>query len=159
MKNLFMLAAALALSACGSGSMIVNSPAAKAMRYQSVELVYDQSTVGVPDEAAAKMKQLMAERFFSEKAVFAQAPGGLIVHYGFIGYDPGSRFARWALGGLGGGKATMVVKARFTDGEGNQLAEITSTGELGMGVFGGTYESAMKKAANEIGTYAESHFR
>lgn len=160
MKAAFAACVALALSACGASNMIVLEPNKTPMRADNVELVYDASTVGVPEEAIAKTKQFMEERFFrKDKAVFKAGAGGVTVKYGFIGYKEGSRMSRYFLGGLGNGAANMVLRASFYGPDGAKLSEAQSTGEIGSGFFGGSHESAIKKAVNEIGNYAEATYR
>lgn len=159
-KILLAVAAAAALSGCGASNMVVLQPVSKVTKAETAELVYENSTVGVPDQAVAKTKQFMEEAFFSgKKAVFKRGPGGVTVRYGFIGYKEGSRASRYFLGPLGNGKANMVLRAEFIGPDGGKLSETQSTGELGMGFFGGSHESAIKKAVGEISSYATATFR
>ena len=150
------LVGASMMAACGSSHMMVLTPATQQVHVEQADLEYVDSTVGVPEEALAKTKQYMEDRFFSgDDAVFRRGDNGITVKYGFIGYKQGSRLGRYFLGALGNGGANMVLRAEFFDAAGNKLAEVQSEGEINAGFFGGSSNSAIKKAVKEIGDYAE----
>lgn len=153
-----LAAIAATLSACGASHMVVMEPNRSAVKAEGVQLVYDDSVMGVPQEAVDKVKRYMQDRFFGEGAAFTRG-NEMTVRYGFVGFDEGSQFSRWFFGGLGDGKATMVIQAEFVDQNGNVLAKVQSEGELSAGFFGGDSDSAIKKAVGEIGDYAETNFQ
>lgn len=151
--------AGLLLSACAGGSYTVVAPNQSAYKAQSVELVYDGGTVAVDDKAAAELKKYMEEAFFGKNAKAKFSRGNqLTVKYGYMGFDEGSQAARYFLGPIGGGEAKMVVGAEFIDASGKTLAKIHSEGRLSGGFFGGDSSSAIKKAAEEVATYAGANF-
>ncbi len=159
MKALLVIAASLMLAACGSSNLVVLNPV-KPVRTDTVQLVYEDSTVGVPDEAVAHTKQYMREAFFEGDApAFREGMNGVTIRYGFIGFKDGSRIGRYFLGGLGNGGAKMVLRAEFYDAGGAKIGEVQSSGEIRGGFLGGSSNSAIKKAVDEIATYAESQLR
>ncbi len=157
LKINFIVILTLLTAACAGGSNAVLEPNTGNYRSTNVSLVYEGSTVGVPDESIADLKKYMEERFFGDKAIFTKGDD-LTIKYGFITFDEGSRAARYFLGPIGGGEAKMVIRAIFIDKEGNQVAKIQSEGRLSGGFFGGGAGSAVKKAVKEIAEYAEGQF-
>lgn len=154
------LAGALMLSACGGSSMMVLEPVRPAAKSDTVTLEYDNSTVGVPDEAVARTKEYMAEEFFrGEKATFREGAGGVSIKYGYIGFKEGSRVGRWLLGPLVNSNAKMVLRAQFFDASGAKIGEIQSEGNVGGGFFGGSSNSAIKRSVKEIADYARTTLR
>jgi hypothetical protein len=154
------VAPALLLAACGSSNLVVLDPVRAPVKTDTVSLVYENSTVGVPEDAVAHTKQYMHEAFFTDDdAPFHEGMNGVSIHYGFIGYKNGSRIGRYFLGGLGNGDANMVLRAEFYGPNGEKLGEAQSTGKIGGGFLGGSSNSAIKKAVKEIENYAAATFR
>lgn len=163
MKNVIRaatVACALAtLSACGSSNLIVTTPVAQPVKAETVDLVYEGSTVGVPDEAVARTKEYMEDAFFGgDHPAFRKGHGGVTLKYGYMGFKKGSRVGRYFLGFAGNGAANMVLRAEFFDASGQKIGEAQSTGRIGMGFLGGSSNSAIKKAVKEVHTYARATF-
>jgi len=159
LRILGVVAPALLLAACGSSNLVVLEPVKAPVKTDTVQLVYENATVGVPDDAVANTKEYMNEAFFSgDHPVFHKGLNGISVHYGYIGFKKGSRFGRYMLGGLGNGGANMVLRAEFYDAAGNKIGEVQSTGKITGGFLGGSSNSAIKKAVKEVADYAESQF-
>jgi len=164
MKNVFrvaLAACALAmLSACGSSNLVVTTPISQPIKSQTIALEYNQSTVGVPDEAIVATKNYMEDAFFGGKhPQFRHGNDGITIRYGYIGYKRGSRLGRYFLGFMGNGGANMVLRAEFIDASGNKIGEAQSTGQISSGFLGGSSNSAVKKAVKEIRDYAVAQFR
>lgn len=159
MKKSLIILGAAALAGCATSHTIVTQPNGTSVRAKTVTLVYDDSTVGAPAEAETSIKNYMTERFFAQKhPAFTPGPD-LTVRYRFVGYDEGNRMTRWLTSSFGGGgDAHMIVEAEFLDSNGATLSKIQSQGEVGAGIFGGSHRSAIKKAADEVATYAERNF-
>lgn len=144
----------LLLSGCGAGRTIVVTPAETPDKFTSAEIIEDKSTVSVPSEVSTSFQTKLAQLLFSEGG-FSQGPGLKIV-YRFIQYNPGSQFTRWFWGGIGSaGKGTMMVEVRFLDQNNKELAKIQSEGEITSGAFGGSFDFAVQKTANEVAAYAK----
>lgn len=153
-------APALLLAACGSSNLVVLEPVKAPVRTDTVQLLYEDSTVGVPDDAVAHTKEYMQEAFFGgDQPVFHRGENGVTIRYGYIGFKDGSRLGRYFLGMLGNGGANMVLRAEFYDATGNKIGEAQSTGEINGGFLGGSSNSAIKKAVEEIADYAKAQLR
>ncbi len=86
---------------------------------------------------------------------FTKGPG-LKIRYRFIQFNPGNQFTRWFWGGIGSaGKGSMTVEARFLDSSDKELAKIQSDGEISSGGFGGSFDFAIQKTAEEVAEYAK----
>lgn len=67
--------------------------------------------------------------------------------------------ARWFTGGIGNaGEASTMVEFEFLSPEGEALSKIQVEGRIGSGFFGGSTDSALKKAAREAAAYAANSF-
>ncbi|MBA15571.1 MAG: hypothetical protein CMN73_04365 [Sphingomonas sp.] len=160
LKTIFVAVMAIALAACGKSSMVVLQPVSHPVSTNVVQLVYENSTVGVPDDAVARTKQYMDEEFFTgDDAIFRNAEGGVTIRYGYIGFEEGSRVGRYFLGALGNDDAKMVLRAQFFDAQGNKIGEIQSEGTIGGGFFGGSSNSAIRRAVREVASYARAALR
>jgi hypothetical protein len=49
----------------------------------------------------------------------------------------------------------MTVEARFLDSKDKELAKIQSEGEITSGAFGGSFDYAVQKTAEEVAEYAK----
>lgn len=141
-------------SGCGAGRTIVMTPAETSETFSAAEIVEDKSTVSVPAEVNASFATKLAQLIYNEGG-FSRGPG-LTISYRFIQYNPGSQFTRWFWGGIGSaGKGTMTVEARFLDRNNRELAKIQAEGEITSGAFGGSFDYAVQKTAQEVATYAK----
>jgi hypothetical protein len=153
-------AIAFALAGCGSSNLIVLDPVKAPIKADTISLVYENSTVGVPDDAVAQTKHYMHEAFFGgDHPAFREGMNGISIHYGYVGFKKGSRFGRWMIGNIGNAGANMVLRAEFYDAAGNKIGEAQSQGQINSGLLGGSANSAIKKAVKEIEQYAEAQFR
>lgn len=145
---------ALLFSGCGAGRTIVVTPTESPETFTAAEIIEDKSTVSVPAEVNTSFQTKLSQLIFTEGG-FARGPG-LKISYRFIQYNPGSQFSRWFWGGIGSaGKGTLTVEVRFLDQNNKELAKIQSEGEITSGVFGGSFDFAVQKTANEVAAYAK----
>ena len=154
-KGLFiLLALTLFLIGCGAGRTMVLAPPVITAKFTSAEIYEDKATVDVPADVSASFQEKFSQLLYGE-AGFVRGPD-LKIRYRFIQFNPGSQFSRWFWGGIGSaGKGTMTVEARFLDKNDNELAKIQSEGEITSGVFGGSLQLAIEKAAKEVAEYAK----
>lgn len=158
LKIAALIFVAMPLAACGSGHLVVEQPNTSQVRARGIELQYDNSTTNVPEGASEYVREKMEEAFFTGDNSIFQPGADMLVRYRFIGFDRGSRAGRWLAGPLGVGGAQMVLEAEFVDTSGNVLARVRGQGELSGGFFGGSSNSAIDKAVNEIARYARQQF-
>ncbi len=154
MRIFFLLILSLLLIGCGAGRTMVLAPAETSDRFTEAEIIEDQSTVNVPSEVNSSFQAKLSQLIYGDGG-FARGPG-LKIKYRFIQFNPGSQFTRWFWGGIGSaGKGSMTIEAKFLDSAGKELAKIQSEGEITSGAFGGSFDFAVQKAANEVAEYAK----
>ncbi len=144
----------LSLTGCGAGRTMVIAPVETPVKFASAELFEDKATVNVPVDVSAAFQAKLAQLLYGQEG-FTRGPG-LQIRYRFIQFNPGSQFTRWFWGGFASaGKGTMTVEARFLDGSGKELARIQSEAEVTAGVFGGPFDVAIQKTAEEVAEYGK----
>ncbi len=149
-----ILIISLWLCGCGAGRTMVITPAEAPDKYTAAEIIEDKSTVSVPAEVNTSFQTKLSHLIFTEGG-FTRGPG-LKISYRFIQYNPGSQVTRWFWGGIGSaGKGTLTVEVRFLDQNNKELAKIQSEGEITSGAFGGSFDFAVQKTANEVAAYAK----
>lgn len=140
-------------SGCGAGKTMVMKPPETAAKFSAVEVTEGQSTVNVPQEVRDSFQAKLSKLLYEEGG-FTRGPG-LTIRYQFIQYNPGNQFTRWFWGGIGNaGEGTMTVEATFLNGD-QELAKIQSEGKISSGAFGGSFDFAAQKAANEVAEFAK----
>jgi hypothetical protein len=137
--------------------MIIKPPEAS-YKAASASFSEGKSPVKVPDE----VKQVFEEKL----GTFLYGDGGfqkgsdLKIEYRFIQFNPGSRFARYMLGGIGNtGEGSITVEAKYFDNTGKEVCSVHCEGKIGSGVFGGDFDNAIEKAAKEITDYTKQTFK
>lgn len=149
---------ALSLLGCSSSSTMVLHPnkqlaTANYQNYMIKEVVIANN---VPQKQRAYFQQKL-QSLITKKG-FHQGKD-LTLKYSFLTYNEGNRFSRYMLGGLGGaGKGELVVKVEYYNRRGKKVGEIQSKGELGAGVFGGSFQGTLDKVAEEISEYTLKNY-
>ena len=129
-------------------------PVETPVKFTSAELYEDKATVNVPGDINASFEAKLAQLLYGQEG-FTKGPG-LKIRYRFIQFNPGNQFTRWFWGGIGSaGKGSMTVEARFLDSSDRELAKIQSEGEISSGAFGGSFDFAIQKTAEEMAEYAK----
>ena len=119
-------------------------------------IAHGEDTVDVEDEYGAYFQTKLGEELYQEGA-FVNGDE-MTMRYRFIQLDNGSRAERYLLGPIAG-KGTMTIEIIYLDSEGTEVAKIHTGGEVSGGFFGGSFKSALDKAAQEAAEYAISNFR
>ncbi len=145
------------LGGCASGKTYVTQPPMTKIVAASVMTEEIAATVAVPDEPRSHFRAALEEQLYQREISFAKGPD-LTIKWQFIQYDEGSRAKRYFVG-FGAGKGSLAIQAKFYDDSGKELATIQSEGEISMGAFGGSFDSAIEKCAEEIATYTKKNFR
>lgn len=157
--RLIALFTALAiLSGCGSGrTLVIEPPEQTAGIVKSVIVERAQHGVPIPEDAEQGFVQNLERRLY-EGAGF-QRGTELRIRFRFIQFDPGNQFTRWFWGGLGNtGEGSLTIEATYVDQAGTELATIQAQGSINSGFFGGSFELAIDKAAQEIADYTVASF-
>lgn len=149
-----LLMLTLSLTGCGAGRTMVLTPVETPVKFTSAELYEDKATVNVPGDVSASFQAKIDQLLYGQEG-FTKGPG-LKIRYRFIQFNPGNQFTRWFWGGIGSaGKGSMTVEARFLDSSDRELAKIQADGEITSGAFGGSFDSAIQKTAEEVAEYAK----
>ena len=152
-----LIVIAVALSACAGGKTTVMKPPTEKFTVASVEVVEQTTTVEVPAEVRNDFQILLNDKLF-DKDGFAKG-NELKLTYTFVQFEPGNRATRYVLGGWGSmGKGYITILARFHDASDREIATIRAKSEIDTRVMGGSLNSALKKAAEEIAQYTKSNF-
>ena len=153
-----LLLLAMPIAACSSSNLIVEQAARNPIRAQAVNLVYDNSTVNVSDDAVTYLRDRMENAFHGGDAPAFARGQDVTIRYRFVSFERGSRIARYMLPGIAGG-ATMIVEAEFVSPSGEVLSRVRGQGNVGGGLVGGSHNSAIDSAVNQIREYAVANFR
>jgi hypothetical protein len=142
---------------CGcAGKAVEMQRPATAFRPASVQSSEENSAVSpAPQSIRNRFQLLLDEALYSEGHF--QRGTQLTIKWQVVKYDEGIRALRYVVG-FGAGQGKIVVKARFLDEKGRQIAAIQSEGTITMGAFGGAYETALSKCADAIGKYTKETF-
>ena len=156
-KVLFASALALALSACASGALTVETPNASDYRTDTATIVHDNSRVEVDENNLTYTEEKLAKELYEgEDAPFSKGDG-LTIKYRYVGFDEGSRAARYLLGPFAGG-SKIHLEVDFVSPAGEVLATVRGEGSVSGGFMGGSNKSGIDKAIKEVAEYAAKEF-
>ena len=142
-------------AACASGSTYVVKTPDTAMKVSTVQLVEDKDLVAVPAEVKTTFKEKLTSRICPSASA-----GEVKLSYQFIQFEAGNQFVRWATGGSWNprGEGSMTVQVKYLDSAGQVLAAIQTDGRIGSGLFGGSFDQALSKAADSVADYTAKTF-
>lgn len=149
---------AMPLSACVSSNLMVEQAARGQTRVSSVNLAYQSDAAQVEAEAASYLQRRMELAFTGGAQPPFSSGQEMTVRYRFISYARGSRLARYMLPGIAGG-ATMLIEAEFVSPSGQVMGRVRGQGRVAGGLVGGSHNSAIDTAVNQIRDYAIANFR
>lgn len=164
MKNITLSVASAALlvttalfTGCASSSTSISTPVKKeySKKYESFTL--EEKTLGknAPQEKKTLFENKLKDVF--QKYDYKNS-SGLKIEYSFIAYDEGNQALRYFVG-FGAGEGTLKVKTTFIDSSTNEvLGSIQTDGKLTMGAFGGDFDGAIDKVANDIFEFAKNNY-
>lgn len=151
------------LAGCGAGKTLVMRPPETELHVTSLSFSESNSTIRVPEETKQAFEKKLSALLYeeSEKGEGAfQRGNDITIKYRFIQVNEGSQFTRWFWGGIGNaGEGSLTVEAKYFDNTDKELATIHAEGKIGSGFFGGSFEFAIEKAAEEIAEYTISNFK
>lgn len=149
-----MLSMVCVLTSCGAGRTIVADPVVIPCHVStnSVSIVRDRDCVNVCEDVKCTFEKQLSKKLFSD-GVLQNGPG-VTLKYRFIQYNEGSRFSRYMWGGIGNaGEASVMIEVSYLDPQNNVLGKIQTEGRIGSGLFGGSSDNAIEKAADEVANY------
>jgi hypothetical protein len=154
-KELFSLLGALALASCGASStLIIEQPQQVRYEPQAVPASFTIRSAApgddVPQESIAAFEKRVRTKL--ERAGVT----GLLIEYHFIRTGTDEQLDRWFTGGSG--RRSVTVDVIFKNANAERLARIQAEGRYEPGLFGGSLQSALNRAADEVAAYAIETF-
>ena len=145
------------LAGCGAGRTLVLNPVACDHAARGITIVADVSAAPTPPEVLKQFETLLSNRLYKTEKMMVS--NDLVLKFRFIQYNPGSRFKRWMLGGIGNsGEGSLTIEVTYFDACGKEIGKIHSQGCIGSGVFGGAIGDALETAVGEIAQYTTASF-
>lgn len=148
--------AVAALSACSTAKTTVSQPPAVKAGYRSVQIVEEPSNVQVAPELSKDFRRELESGLYHD-AGFKRGEQ-LRLAYRIVQLDQGSRLSRTLPAG-DSGEGTLTVEVKYFDAKEQQLAQTRVEGKIEGGMLGGSFDSALARAAREVVAYTSEHFR
>lgn len=142
------------LASCGCGKTIVYEPMVIPIHISAnqVEIVHCSDTIAVSSCINEKFEKELRKKLYCDNLV--QNAPGIQLRYRFVQFNEGNRLMRYALGGLGNtGEASILVEVTYVGLDGTELGRIHTEGKISSGLFGGSCDHAIEKAASEVANY------
>lgn len=108
---------------------------------------------GLTSEFRKVFQEKLDELLYGEDGAFTKVDKGPSLRWEVTRVDPGSRALRYFVG-FGAGKGTFNARATLLDSKGNILTTTDTEGDQVMGVGGGSFDSAIEEAAENIAEFA-----
>lgn len=157
MKRILVIGLVLLLVGCGTARTLVIEPVKQPAQFQRAELIEANATVKVLPAVQEKFRSVV-EKGLYENGAFEHG-NDLRIVYTFISNNPGSQFQRWLWGGIGNaGEGSLVVMVRYLDASDTEIAKMEVEGRIGSGVFGGGFDEAITKAAEDLVKFTIDNF-
>lgn len=163
MKRLILAILPLLLAACGGARefRVQQQPTGPLGSFGAL-VVQPFAIEDPPDpvvrEKALKMAQLVTNEVRERLTPkFDKGGSTLTIQGRLVGFDPGSQAARyWA--GFGAGEGSIVVEVTFVDEAGAVVAKGAAFGSVTGGWFGGSLNSAGKRAAKAVVDFVNERY-
>jgi hypothetical protein len=150
--------AALLVAGCAQSSLMISQAPTKKVVAQSTQVVAGDSTVTVSPEIAKLFEtELRKDLYQGDKNRFIDGDD-LTLSYRFLQLSKGSQAARYFVG-FGVGKGSLTIEITYKSKDGAELSKVNVGGEISAGFFGGDFDLAVKKAAEEAANYTFNNFR
>lgn len=158
MKFFALAFVTLSLAACGTAKTVVLEAPKARKTYSSVDIVSNNPTVDVPADVTRVFEGELRNELFGEGPFSAGEQLRLL--YTFVSHEEGNRLARWFWGGIGNsGEASVTIMVVYTNNGGEELAKTQVEGRIDSGFLGGSVDTAIKKAAQDVAEYTIKNFR
>jgi hypothetical protein len=146
------------LVSCGSARTIIYDPVVipdTMISMNQVEIFNRSNTVFVPEEVQALFEKKLKKSLYCDGRI--QCGPGVSLEYRFIQFNPGNRFSRYMLGGIGNtGEASLQIEVTYVGSDGSEFGKVQTEGKINSGLFGGSSDNAVERAAEEVGNYTRS---
>jgi len=156
-KEITVICLALVLVGCGTASTIVVNPIEKKTPVSGVIVKAKEHNVEVPKDIVVQLQEKIEQGLY-EKNSYKKSED-LYISLKFLQQDKGNQLARWFWGGIGNsGEASLTVSVTYQDKNGNTLGNTQVQGKIGSGFFGGSFDEAITKAAEDIVEFTLNNF-
>lgn len=152
----FALCTAFALAACGTAKTTVAQAPQEKAGYRSIQIVEEPSNVQVAPDLAKEFRHELESGLF--KQVGFKRGEQLRLAYRIVQLDEGSRLSR-ALPAGQSGEGSVTVEVKYFNAKDQPLAQTRVEGKIDGGVVGGSFDSALHKAARAVVAYTSDNFR
>lgn len=156
-KILFILLVTSFLYACGTAKTIVYEASKIDKKYNNLKVEEDKSTININKEYRDTFYNYLTTNLFNDRTI--NKGNDLTIKYRILQANEGNRFSRWFTGGIGNsGEATLTIEVVYLDQENKQIAKTQVEGKIGSGFFGGSFDNALEKAADDISNFTRNNF-
>jgi hypothetical protein len=156
LRSIATISACAGLAGCiTTASMVETQKPAHSIKVSTAQISEEASTLNVPTDVRMRFGQFLDDDLYSKHAF--QRGSDLKIAWSFSEFDPGSRTLRYLVG-FGAGKGKIAVHARFLDQKGQEIGAVDGSATVVMGALGGSYDSALRKCADEVARYATDNF-
>ena len=148
----------LLLSGCGTSRTMVLEPVTLQSKPSQISLIKTKNTVAVSQKSQDYFHEALKHTLY-KKGNLQEGPKGsdLTLEYRFVQFDEGSRMKRYLTGGFGNsGEGSMTIQVIYRDKTGKEIGRTQTEGKIGSGFFGGSSDSALTKAAEDVAHYTLS---
>jgi hypothetical protein len=147
------LLATAALLAAGCAS---SEKARSAQPRKPLAVVDGTHQPGLTSEYRQVFREKLDELLFGKEGSYTKAENGATLRWEATRIDPGSRALRYFVG-FGAGKGTFNARAVLVDTKGRTITSTSTEGDQVMGVAGGSFDSAIEEAAENIAEFANTN--
>lgn len=145
------------LTSCGTGRTMVSDPVIvpSSARLRGITIERGEDTIPVSYKAKSVFENRLSRKLFADGNL--RRGSGIYLQYRFIQFDEGSRFARYMFGGIGNmGESSLMIEVSYLDENGRNLGRIQTEGRISSGIFGGSSDEAVERAADEVANYTRN---
>jgi hypothetical protein len=157
MRGLCVLVLVVTLAGCGTARTLVLEPVSSSSKYPNAELIAQNPHVDVPQSVTDLLESVIRKGLYDTGAFGVGSD--LRIYYTFVSHQPGDRFQRWFWGGIGNaGEGSVTIMVRYVDASDVELAKTQVEGRIGSGFFGGSIDSAIEKAGDDVVKFTVNTF-
>jgi hypothetical protein len=145
------------LTSCCSGKTIVHEPMVIQVQLvkNQVQIFRNNDTVNISEHIKSTFEKKLSQRLYGDNLI--QNALGIQLTYRFVHFDEGNRFMRYAFKGIGNvGEASLMIEVTYMGPNGVKLGRIYTEGKISNGVYGGSSDEAVEKAAMEVANYTRN---
>jgi len=144
--------AALLAVGCASSSDKARTSAPR----KPLAVVEGNHQPGLTSEYRKVFQEKLDELLYGNEGAYTKVDKGPTLRWEATRIDPGSRALRYFVG-FGAGKGTFNARALLVDAKGHTITSSDVEGDQVMGVGGGSFDSAIEEAAENIAEFANKN--